>query len=170
MLSLREIMVFAACTQLSTLAVTVAVISMCSALLNFLLARSSLKEDFCLNGWLEREKILRFLLGLSPAMPQRIASLAGPSMANLTTNCDPSTGKVCQLCTKIDGQRNSKNSAGIWKGMLLAEPFALIYLLRQVSSAYLSLWQQPQFLALTCLVSGSAPNHFHEAQKGARGM
>ena len=62
---------FSACREQGIPAVTAAPLGMGVALLNFLPGKMSFEEYFQLQGQSEQEQLLRFLLGLSPAMLQR---------------------------------------------------------------------------------------------------
>lgn len=93
-------MVFAACTRLGIPAVTAAPLGMGSAVLVFLPGRMSFEDYFCLEGQAEHEQLLRFLLGLSPAMLQR-AYLVDPSAVDFLAKRGPSTPMACELCAGL---------------------------------------------------------------------
>lgn len=88
---------FAACARLGVPAVTAAPLGMGAAVLSFLPGRMTFEEYFRWRGLPEREKALRFLIGLSPAMLQR-AYLADPTAVDLSARRGPSTVMACQLC------------------------------------------------------------------------
>ena len=90
-------LVFARCAERGIPAVTAAPLGMGVALLNFLPGRMTFEEYFRLEGQSEDEQLLRFLLGLSPAMLQR-AYLVDPSRVDLAAHKGPSTPMACELC------------------------------------------------------------------------
>jgi len=92
--------VFAACHAYGIPAVTAAPLGMGAALLNFLPGRMSFEEYFRLDGKAEDEQLLRFLLGLSPAMLQG-AYLVDPSAVDLAAHRGPSTPMACELCAGL---------------------------------------------------------------------
>jgi molybdopterin/thiamine biosynthesis adenylyltransferase len=91
---------FAACARLRVPAVTAAPLGMGVALLNFLPDRMSFEEYFQLEGHTEAEQALRFLLGLSPTMLQRVY-VADPAQVKLAEHRGPSTVMACQLCAGV---------------------------------------------------------------------
>jgi len=92
--------VFAACHARGIPAVTAAPLGMGAALLNFLPGGMSFEEYFRLEGRAEDEQLLRFLLGLSPAMLQG-AYLVDPSAVDLAAHRGPSTPMACELCAGL---------------------------------------------------------------------
>jgi len=92
--------VFAACNAAGIPAVTAAPLGMGTALLNFVPGRMSFEEYFCLEGHDEPEQLLRFLVGLSPAMLQG-KYLMEPSAVDLINHRGPSTAMACELCAGI---------------------------------------------------------------------
>lgn len=95
----REL-VFAACAEKGIPAVTAAPLGMGAAVLNFLPGGMSFNEYFRLNDGPEKEKPLRFLMGLAPARLQ-MSYLADPSTIDLINQKGPSTAMACQLCAGI---------------------------------------------------------------------
>jgi molybdopterin/thiamine biosynthesis adenylyltransferase len=93
-------MVFAECAQRGIPATTVAPLGMGAALLNFLPGRMTFEEYFRLEGAPEQEQLIRFLIGLSPAMLQR-RYLVDPSAVDLAQGRGPSTPMACELCAGI---------------------------------------------------------------------
>lgn len=93
-------MVFAECHRLGIPALTAAPLGMGAATLVFMPGMMSFEDYFQLEGHDEEEQLLRFLLGLSPAMLQ-IAYLADPSAVNLREHRGPSTPMACELCAGI---------------------------------------------------------------------
>ncbi len=92
--------VFEACAKLGIPAVTAAPLGMGAALLNFLPGGMSFEEYFRLDGQPEEEQLLRFLLGLSPAMLQR-GYLVDPSAVDFARHRGPSTPMACELCAGV---------------------------------------------------------------------
>jgi hypothetical protein len=70
------------------------------ALLNFLPGKMTFEEYFGFEGQDDKEKALRFLLGLSPAMLQR-QYLVDPTSVNFAEGKGPSTVAACQLCAGV---------------------------------------------------------------------
>lgn len=93
-------MVFAECARRGIPATTVAPLGMGAALLNFLPGRMTFEAYFRLEGAPEQEQLIRFLVGLSPAMLQR-RYLVDPSAVNLAQGRGPSTPMACELCAGI---------------------------------------------------------------------
>jgi molybdopterin/thiamine biosynthesis adenylyltransferase len=92
--------VFARCAALSIPAVTVAPLGMGAALLNFVPGGMTFEQYFGFEGASERERVLRFLVGLSPAMLQ-MRYLVDPSRVDLRAQRGPSTIIAVQLCSAI---------------------------------------------------------------------
>ena len=88
---------FAACARFGIPATTAAPLGMGTAVLNFLPGRMSFEEYFGWAGQSDREKALRFLVGLAPAGLHR-GYLVDPSAINLEEQRGPSTIMGCQLC------------------------------------------------------------------------
>ena len=89
--------VFDACFRLGIPAVTAAPLGMGAAVLVFLPGEMSFEQYFCLEGCDEEEMLIRFLLGLSPAMLQR-GYLADSSRVDFAERRSPSTIAACQIC------------------------------------------------------------------------
>lgn len=89
--------VFAACTSQSIPAVTAAPLGMGAAVVNFLPGKMTFEEFFRLDGYPEDEQLIRFLLGLSPAMLQR-QYLAHPQAVDFAAHKAPSTPMACEIC------------------------------------------------------------------------
>lgn len=89
--------VFAACTAAGIPAITAAPLGMGTALLNFLPGKMSFEEYFRLDGQPPQEQLVRFLLGLSPAMLQR-SYLVEPRTVDFVAQKGPSTPMACELC------------------------------------------------------------------------
>ncbi len=88
---------FAACAAKGIPAVTAAPLGMGVALLNFLPGKMTFEEYFRLEGESEDEQLLRFLLGLSPAMLQ-MPYLVDDTRVDLDAHKGPSTPMACELC------------------------------------------------------------------------
>jgi molybdopterin/thiamine biosynthesis adenylyltransferase len=93
-------MVFGACAERGIPAVTAAPLGMGVALLNFLPGRMTFEEYFRLDGQAENEQLLRFLLGLSPAMLQ-MPYLVDDTRVDLKAHKGPSTPMACELCAGL---------------------------------------------------------------------
>jgi molybdopterin/thiamine biosynthesis adenylyltransferase len=92
--------VFARCAAAAIPAVTVAPLGMGAALLNFLPGGMTFEQYFGFEGADERGRVLRFLVGLSPAMLQ-MRYLVDPSRVDLRAQRGPSTIIAVQLCSAI---------------------------------------------------------------------
>ncbi|ALP54881.1 thiamine biosynthesis protein ThiF [Candidatus Tenderia electrophaga] len=114
--------VFAACTELGIPAVTAAPLGMGTALLNFIPGKMSFEEYFRLEGETEQEQLLRFLLGLSPAMLQG-RYLVDPSTVDLANHRGPSTPMACDLCAGAAATQALKILLG--RGKVIAAPWGL---------------------------------------------
>lgn len=90
-------MVFAYCAEHGIPAITAAPLGMGTALLNFLPGQMTFEEYFQIKGKSENDKILNFLLGLSPAMLQR-GYLVDKNAVDLANHKGPSTPMACALC------------------------------------------------------------------------
>jgi molybdopterin/thiamine biosynthesis adenylyltransferase len=115
-------MVFAACYERGIPAITVAPLGMGAALLNFLPGKMSFEEYFQLEGRTEPEQLLRFLLGLAPAMLQN-RYLVLPSAIDLDGHRGPSTQMGCELCAGVAGTEALKILLG--RGEVVAAPRGL---------------------------------------------
>lgn len=113
---------FAACHRLGIPAVTAAPLGMGAAVLCFLPGGMSFEQYFRLEGQPEHEQLLRFLLGLSPAMLQR-AYLVHPQAVDLAAHRGPSTPMACDLCAGIAATQVLKILLG--RGEVLAAPRGL---------------------------------------------
>lgn len=89
--------IFAACAEKGIPAITAAPLGMGVALLNFLPGKMTFEEYFQLKGISEQEQLLRFLLGLSPAMLQ-VTYLVDETRVDLANHKGPSTPMACELC------------------------------------------------------------------------
>lgn len=114
--------VFAACAEMGIPAVTAAPLGMGVALLNFLPTGMGFEDYFRLEGQPEDEQLLRFLLGLSPAMLQR-GYLVDPGAVDLARHRGPSTAMACELCAGVAATQVLKLL--LHRGKLLAAPWGL---------------------------------------------
>jgi molybdopterin/thiamine biosynthesis adenylyltransferase len=114
--------VFAACTATKIPAITAAPLGMGTALLNFLPGQMNFEEYFCLEGQAEEEQLLRFLLGLSPAMLQR-GYLVDKSAVDFAHHRGPSTAMACELCAGVAATQVLKLLLG--RGKVIAAPRGL---------------------------------------------
>ena len=92
--------VFAACAEKEIPAITAAPLGMGAALLNFLPGKMTFEEYFRLAGQPEDEQLLRFLLGLSPAMLQ-MPYLVDNSRVDLQNHKGPSMSLACEICAGL---------------------------------------------------------------------
>lgn len=92
--------VFAACESRGVPAVTAAPLGMGAAVLNFLPGHMGFEEYFQFEGHSEEEQLVRFLLGLSPAMLQR-GYLVYPQAVDFLAHRGPSTAMACELCAGL---------------------------------------------------------------------
>lgn len=98
---------FAACADKGIPAITAAPIGMGVALLNFLPGEMTFEEYFRLEGRETDEQLLRFLLGLSPAMLQ-MRYVADKTRVDLEAQKVPSTPMACDLCAGFAGTQALK--------------------------------------------------------------
>jgi molybdopterin/thiamine biosynthesis adenylyltransferase len=114
----REL-VFAACAARSIPAITVAPLGMGAALLNFLPGGMSFEDYFGWRGQSERERALRFLVGLAPRV-LHADYLADASRVDLSARRGPSTIMACQLCAGVAATEALKILLG--RGRIRAAP------------------------------------------------
>jgi len=114
--------VFAYCADYGIPAITAAPLGMGTALLNFLPGKMTFEQYFQLQGKSETDKILRFLLGLSPAMLQR-GYLIDSSAVDLLNHKGPSTSMACELCAGVAATQALKIL--LKRGNVLAAPWGL---------------------------------------------
>jgi molybdopterin/thiamine biosynthesis adenylyltransferase/nitroreductase len=113
---------FDACARADIPAVTAAPLGMGVALLNFMPGRMTFEDYFQLDGHSEEEQLLRFLLGLSPAMLQG-RYLVDPSAVRLAEHRGPSTPMACDLCAGVAGTNALKILLG--RGDVITAPRGL---------------------------------------------
>jgi len=92
--------VFAACADKGIPTITAAPLGMGVALLSFTPDSMSFEEYFQLEGQPEKEQLLRFLVGLSPAMLQ-MSYLVDNSRVDFNAQKGPSTPMACDLCAGV---------------------------------------------------------------------
>ncbi len=115
-------MVFAYCAEHGIPAITAAPLGMGTALLCFLPGQMSFEQYFQLSGKSEIDKILHFLLGLSPAMLQR-GYLVDQSAVDFVKHKGPSTPMACELCAGVAATYALKIL--LKRGKVLAAPWGL---------------------------------------------
>jgi molybdopterin/thiamine biosynthesis adenylyltransferase len=115
-------LVFDHCRRRAIPAVTAAPLGMGAAVLTFLPGRMSFEAYFRLEGQPEDEQLVRFLVGLSPAMLQR-PYLVEPSAVDLLARRGPSTAMACELCAGLAATEALKVLLG--RGRILAAPWGL---------------------------------------------
>lgn len=94
--------VFAACAERGIPAITAAPLGMGTAFLAFMPGQMSFEDYFGMRGRSAREKLLRFLVGLSPAMLQ-MSYLVDPGAADFDRQRGPSTPMGCDLSAGVMG-------------------------------------------------------------------
>ncbi len=112
--------VFAACAAKGIPAITAAPLGMGAAVLNFLPGGMTFEDYFRLEGQPELEQLIRFLLGLSPAMLQR-GYLVHPQAVDLAAHRGPSTPMACDLCAGMAATQALKILLG--RGPVRAAPW-----------------------------------------------
>jgi molybdopterin-synthase adenylyltransferase len=116
--------VFAACAQRGIPATTVAPLGMGAALLNFVPGGMTFEQYFRWEGCDDRERGIRFLVGLSPAMLQ-LPYLVDKSAVDLASGRGPSTPMACELCAGIAATEALKLLLG--RGRVIAAPKGVHY-------------------------------------------
>lgn len=114
--------VFAHCHANGIPAITAAPLGMGAALLVFLPGKMSFEEYFCLEGYPPQEQLLRFMVGLSPALLQR-TYLVDPSAVDFAGERGPSTPMACDLCAGVAATEALKVLLG--RGHVKAAPRGL---------------------------------------------
>lgn len=115
-------LVFAKCAEFAIPATTAAPLGMGAAVLNFLPGKMTFEEYFRLEGHSELEQLIRFLVGLSPAMLQR-AYLVSKEAVNLASHKGPSTPMACDICAGLVGAEVLKILLG--RGQVLTAPWGI---------------------------------------------
>ncbi|MEZ5529357.1 MAG: ThiF family adenylyltransferase [Porticoccaceae bacterium] len=114
--------VFSACAERGIPAITAAPLGMGVALLCFMPGKMTFEEYFLLRGHSEEEQLLRFLLGLSPAMFQT-SYLVEREAVDLAAHKGPSTMMACDLCAGVAATHALKIL--LQRGPVWAAPFGL---------------------------------------------
>ena len=112
--------VFSACAKSKIPAVTAAPLGMGAAVLNFIPGHIDFEEYFQLEGYSELEQLVRFLVGLSPAMLQR-GYVIDKTKVDLAQHRGPSTAMACDICAGMAGTQVLKILTG--RGRILAAPW-----------------------------------------------
>jgi molybdopterin/thiamine biosynthesis adenylyltransferase len=112
--------VFAACASQGIPAVTAAPLGMGAAVVNFLPGKMTFEEFFRLEGYPEEEQLIRFLLGLSPAMLQR-PYLVHPQAVDFAAHKGPSTPMACHICAGMAATQTLKILLN--RGKVLSAPW-----------------------------------------------
>jgi molybdopterin/thiamine biosynthesis adenylyltransferase len=112
--------VFAACATQDIPAITAAPLGMGAAVVNFLPGKMTFEEFFRLEGHPEDEQLIRFLLGLSPAMLQR-PYLVHPQAVDFAAHKGPSTPMACHICAGMAATQALKILLN--RGKLLSAPW-----------------------------------------------
>ncbi|PWG62744.1 ThiF family adenylyltransferase [Spiribacter halobius] len=115
-------LVFAACAERGIPAITAAPLGMGVAFLAFLPGRMTFERYFRLEGRPRDEQLLRFLVGLSPAMLQT-RYLVEPAAVDLANERGPSTVMGCELCAGVAGTEALKILLG--RGTVRSAPWGL---------------------------------------------
>ena len=118
-LSIRQ-QVFEQCALRGIPAVTAAPLGTGAAVLNFLPGKMSFEQYFRLSGQDEVEQLVRFLVGLSPAMLQR-PYLVDRSTVSLKDHRGPSTPMACEICAGMAATQVLKIL--LRRGRVLAAPW-----------------------------------------------
>ena len=113
---------FALCAERGIPAITAAPLGMGAAVLAFLPGRMSFEEYFRLEGRPKNEQLLRFMVGLAPAVLHQ-AYLVDPSAVDLPRQRGPSTPMACEICAGVAGTQALKILLG--RGTVLAAPHGL---------------------------------------------
>ena len=113
---------FALCAELGIPAITAAPLGMGAAVLAFLPGQMTFEEYFQLEGKSTNEQLLRFMVGLAPAVLHQ-GYLVEPSAVDLINHRGPSTPMACEICAGIAGTQALKILLG--RGEVLAAPHGM---------------------------------------------
>jgi molybdopterin/thiamine biosynthesis adenylyltransferase len=113
---------FALCAERGIPAITAAPLGMGAAFLAFLPGQMTFEEYFRLDGQPMNEQLLRFMVGLAPAVLHQ-GYLVDPSAVDLVNHRGPSTPMACEMCAGIAGTQALKILLGC--GKVLAAPHGL---------------------------------------------
>jgi len=112
--------VFAACAERAIPSVTAAPLGMGAAMLVFLPGKMTFETYFRLQGRTEHEQLVRFLVGLSPAMLQ-LRYLVYPQAVDFARQRGPSTPMACEICAGMAATQVLKIL--LCRGKVLAAPW-----------------------------------------------
>jgi molybdopterin-synthase adenylyltransferase len=113
---------FSSCAEYGIPAITAAPMGMGAALLNFIPGHMTFEEYFQLKGKPDADKIISFLIGLSPAMLQR-GYLVDSTTVDLLNHKGPSTSMACEICAGFAATQALKIL--LKRGDVLAAPWGL---------------------------------------------
>lgn len=113
---------FALCAERGIPAITAAPLGMGAAVLAFLPGHMTFDEYFRLEGQSANEQLLRFMVGLAPAVLHQ-SYLVDPSAVDLVNHRGPSTPMACEICAGIAGTQALKILLG--RGKVLAAPHGM---------------------------------------------
>ncbi|OZG73411.1 hypothetical protein BTA51_10305 [Hahella sp. CCB-MM4] len=115
-------LVFRKCAEKGIPAITAAPMGMGCAFLAFLPGGMTFDEYFKMEGLSEEDQLIRFLIGLSPAVLQK-NYLVDPSRADFHERKGPSTPMAVDLCAGIAATNAVKILLG--RGKVIAAPYGL---------------------------------------------
>lgn len=110
---------FAMCAERGIPAITAAPLGMGAAVLAFLPGQMTFEEYFQLEGRSKNEQLLRFMVGLAPAVLHQ-GYLVDPTAVDLINQRGPSTPMACDICAGIAGTQALKILLG--RGKVIAAP------------------------------------------------
>lgn len=113
---------FALCAERGIPAITAAPLGMGAAVLAFLPGQMTFEEYFRLDGQPRNEQLLRFMVGLAPAVLHQ-GYLVEPSAVDLINQRGPSTPMACEICAGIAGTQALKILLG--RGKVIAAPHGM---------------------------------------------
>lgn len=111
---------FAACNKKNIPVIIAAPLGMGTAVINFLPGKMSFEDYFQLDGHNSNEQLIRFLVGLSPALLQR-SYLVAPEVVDFKAHKVPSTPMGCELCAGVAATEALK--VLLKRGKVLAAPW-----------------------------------------------
>jgi hypothetical protein len=114
--------VFARCAELGIPAITAAPLGMGSAFLAFMPGKMTFEEYFRLEGRPLDEQLLRFMVGLAPAVLHQ-PYLVAPDAVDLVNRAAPSTPMGCEICAGVAATQSLKIL--LKRGKVLAAPHGL---------------------------------------------
>jgi molybdopterin/thiamine biosynthesis adenylyltransferase len=114
--------VFAACAKRNIPAITAGPIGMGVALLNFLPGKMTFEQYFRLEGRPREEQLVRFMVGLTPAVLQ-LGYLVDRDRADFKAQKGPSTAMGCELCAGVAATTALKILLG--RGEVICAPWGL---------------------------------------------